>query len=83
MFPPLAGNTHVTEGNGDYIANTILHGRTGKLEVNGKAYSSTMPAIGMLQNLSNAEVAAIATYIRSTWGNKAEKVTQNQVRQQR
>lgn len=83
VFPPLAGNTHVTEGNGDYIANTILHGRTGKLEVNGKAYSSTMPAIGMLQNLSNAEVAAIATYIRSTWGNKAEKVTQNQVRQQR
>lgn len=83
VFPPLAGNSHITDGDGSYVTKTIVHGRTGKLEVNGKTFNSTMPAIGTQQNLSDAEIAAITTYIRNVWGNKATAVTKKMVRQSR
>ncbi|WP_353570407.1 cytochrome c peroxidase [Candidatus Albibeggiatoa sp. nov. BB20] len=83
VFPPLAANKHVTAGNGDYVAKTILRGRHGKLEVNGQTFMATMPPIGIQQNLSDAEVAAIASYIRQAWGNQADKVTSEQVKAQR
>lgn len=62
---------------------SIIHGKTGKLDINGSVFNSTMPAIGTEQNLSDAEVAAIATYIRNAWGNKATAVTEDKIKQQR
>lgn len=83
VFPALAANPHVTAGDGRYVAKTILHGRTGKLDVAGQTYNATMPPIGVQQGLSDAEVAAIATYVRSAWGNKAAAVNAKIVGQQR
>lgn len=82
-FPPLAGNKNIIDGDGSYVAKTILHGRTGELKINGHTFNSTMPAIGTQQSLNDAEVAAIATYIRSTWGNKATAVTEDIVKKNR
>ncbi len=75
VFPPLAGNPHVTEGDGAYVARTIIHGREGRVEVNGKVFDAVMPPIGQQQGLSDAEVAAIASYVRNSWGNRAPAVT--------
>lgn len=83
VFPPLAGNTHVTEGDGSYVARTILHGRSGQLNVKGQTFNATMPPIGMQQGLSDAEVAAIASYVRQTWGNKGSAVNVELVKAQR
>jgi mono/diheme cytochrome c family protein len=72
VFPPLAGSEWVT-GAESRVIKVILHGLTGDIEVNGETYSSTMPPFGTA--LKDAEVAAVATYIRTSWGNKATPVT--------
>lgn len=83
-FPPLAGNPHVTAGDGSYVARTILHGRTGALQIGDAHFDATMPPIGTLNNLSDAEVAAVANYVRSAWGNRASgTVTAEQAKQAR
>jgi mono/diheme cytochrome c family protein len=45
----------------------------GDVEVQGQVYNGAMPAWG--PSLSDAEIAAVATYIRSSWGNKALPIT--------
>jgi len=80
VFPPLAGNSHVTKGDGSYVARTILHGRSGKLSVNGQTFDAIMPPIGQQQGLSDAEVAAIASYVRQAWGNQGSKVDAKMVK---
>lgn len=71
-FPPLAGSDWVT-GDQGRLLRVILHGLTGPIEVNGEEYAGTMPPFGGA--LSNADVAAVATYVRASWGNEAPAVT--------
>ena len=72
VYPPLAGSEWV---NGDEakIARIVLHGLTGPVEVAGETYSGMMPPWGGV--LKDPELAAVLTYIRSSWGNKATPVT--------
>ncbi|HUK63696.1 MAG TPA: hypothetical protein VLV15_10185 [Dongiaceae bacterium] len=42
-----------------------------------------MPVYGMGQPLSDADVAAVLTYVRSAWGNSASAVTGDQVARER
>ena len=74
-FPPLAGNPYVT-GPPTPVIHTLLYGLNGA-KVEGKTYSAAMPP--WKGNLSNADIAAVITYIRSTWGNKASAVTEADV----
>jgi mono/diheme cytochrome c family protein len=75
-FPPLAGNPMVT-GSPDTVIATVKNGLTGAMTVHGKTYSGAMPA--WKGKLSNADIADVITYIRSSWGNKADPVTETQV----
>jgi mono/diheme cytochrome c family protein len=67
VFPPLDGSEWV---NGDerIVANILLHGISGEITVQGNTYKGAMPSF---KQLSNAELAAVATYIRAEWSNKA------------
>jgi mono/diheme cytochrome c family protein len=76
-FPPLAGNSDVTGADTSMLLTTVLNGRSGPMTANGKTYGGVMPA--WKGQLSNAQIAAVITYIRSTWGNKAAVVTEAQV----
>ncbi len=76
-FPPLAGNPHVSGADTAALIATVLNGRSGPIEVNGRTYAGVMPA--WKGTLSNAQVAAVITYIRSAWGNNAAIVTADQV----
>jgi len=76
VFPPLAGNSYVT-GPPTAVVHTVLYGLTGKIVVKGGTYNGTMPA--WKGNLSNADIAAAISYIRSSWGNKASAVTEADV----
>lgn len=76
VFPPLAGSEYVT-GDPVRLTKIVLHGLSGPITVAGKSYSSTMPAWGAA--LSDAEVAAVATYVRSAWGNAAPAIDAAQV----
>ena len=75
-FPPLAGNPAVV-GNATTVIHDVKYGLSGKVTVAGQDYNGMMPAWG--QQLSNADIAAVVTYIRSAWGNKASAVTEADV----
>jgi cbb3-type cytochrome c oxidase subunit III len=76
-FPPLAGNSVVTAAEPGAMIAVIVDGRTGPLTVNGKTYNGKMPT--WKGQLSNADIASVATYVRSAWGNSASPVTEQQV----
>ena len=77
VYPPLAGNSVVAAGDPSAMIAVIVNGRTGPLNVNGKSYNGQMPT--WKGQLSNADIAAVATYVRSAWGNGATPVTEQQV----
>ena len=76
VFPPLAGVDWVT-GDPTRLARVVMHGLTGPITVNGQKYNGAMPPWGTF--LKDDEMAALLTYIRSSWGNKASAVTAEQV----
>jgi mono/diheme cytochrome c family protein len=67
VFPPLDGSEWVT-GNERVLANILLHGVEGELRVKGTPYKGSMPAF---RQLGDAELAAVASYVRSNWSNQA------------
>lgn len=71
-FPPLAASEWVNENNPDRIIKLTLHGLAGPLRVNGTLYNGAMPAHRDL--LDDRKLAAVLTYIRASWGNKAPAV---------
>ncbi len=72
VFPPLAGSEWVT-GKDSTAAAIVIHGITGSLTVKGNRYDGSMPAFGA--QLTDAQIAAVLTYVRSHWGNQAAPVT--------
>ncbi len=76
VFPPLAGNAMVT-GAPDKVIAAVKNGLTGTTTVSGKTYNGAMPA--WKGKLSDAQIADVITYIRSSWGNAAGAVTEAQV----
>lgn len=80
VFPPLAGSEWVN-GEPAVLVQILLHGVTGELTVDGTSYNGQMPAFG--DKFSDAELAALATHIRSEFGNTAEAVSAATVSEQR
>lgn len=74
VFPPLDGSEWV-QGDPRVLINLLLHGINGEIEVAGTVYKGTMPAF---KHLGDAELAAIASTIRSDWSNKASAITPEQ-----
>ena len=79
-FPPLAGSNWVN-GRDTTLIQILLHGIQGPLTVNGASYNGTMPTFGT--QLSDAEIAAVLTHVRTQWGNKTGPVSTAQVTTQR
>lgn len=76
-FPPLAGSEWV-EGDPLILTAIIAHGVSGEITVQGKVYKGVMPPFG--KKLNPEEIAAVATYLRQSWGNNAEAVDPDQVK---
>ncbi len=72
QFPPLAGSEWVT-GSEERLVRIILHGILGEIEVEGETFNGAMPTWG--PTFKDEDVAAVATYVRTTWGNKASPIT--------
>jgi mono/diheme cytochrome c family protein len=80
VFPPLAHSEWVN-GDAKMIARILLLGVNGKLTVTGAVFSSTMPSFGA--TLSDAEIAAVASYVRANFGNHSAALTADIVRAER
>jgi mono/diheme cytochrome c family protein len=79
VFPPLVSSEWVVESP-VILTNILLHGIQGQIKVKGVSYQGVMPA---WNSLSDAEIAAVMSYIRSDWGNKAAPITEDDVKKQR
>lgn len=79
-FPPLAGSEFV---NGDKarLAKLVLNGLTGPVTVAGQRFNGVMPP--WKTQLNDADMAAVLTYVRSGFGNRAGPVAEADVRAQR
>lgn len=75
-FPPLVGSPWVA-GADERIIKAILVGLVGEIEIKGAKYNGNMPNVGA--TLKDAQIANIATYVRSAWGNSAEPVMDTKV----
>jgi len=79
-FPPLAGSEYVL-GEEERVVRIVLHGLQGAVTVKGQTFNGAMPAWADV--MSDAEIAAVLTYIRSSWGNSAEAIAVEKVAQAR
>lgn len=71
-FPPLKGNKVVNDASPAEQIETILNGRHGTV-IDGKTYPGAMPPFG--GQLSDLQIADIANYERSSWGNHGKHLT--------
>lgn len=79
MNPPLSQVSFVT-GNKTQLIRIVLDGLTEPLEINGEDYHNPMPA---QRHLSDQQLADVLTYIRSSFGNKADAVSVAEVKKVR
>jgi mono/diheme cytochrome c family protein len=80
VFPPLAGSEWVN-GDGTTVTGILLLGINGPITVKGATFSGMMPAFG--STLSDAEIAAVASHVRSSFGNNSPAVTADAVKVER
>jgi mono/diheme cytochrome c family protein len=75
LYPPLARSEWLN-GDPTIPIAIILHGMQGEITVEGQKFNNVMAPWA---SLSDAQIAAILTYERSSWGNASSAVTAEQV----
>ena len=76
VYPSLVGSPWVT-GSEDRLIKLALHGMWGKLTVRGKTYDPARgvpPMTAFRDLLKDNDLAAVLTFVRNTWGNKASPI---------
>jgi len=76
--PALAASEWVIAKGVNRLAHIPLAGVAGPIQVGGKEWNLNMAAMGAA--LSDEDLAAVLSYVRSSWGNKAEPVTADEVK---
>ena len=79
-FPPLKGNAVVNDADATKHMHVVLNGLQGE-KIGRVAYSSPMPPFR--DTLSDADIASIINYERSSWGNHGALVSAAQVAAER
>jgi mono/diheme cytochrome c family protein len=79
-FPPLAGSEWVTDDD-ERLIGIVLDGLSGEITVRGERYNGLM--LGFRKQLTDEEIAAVLTHVRSSWGNDAPPITPEEVRKVR
>jgi mono/diheme cytochrome c family protein len=77
-YPPLAGSEWVQAPGGNRIAHIVLYGLSGPINVKGQDFNGTM--LAWREIYTDEQIAAVLTYIRSEWGNKAGPIDPQVVR---
>lgn len=79
--PPLAGSEWVLAAGVNRLIRIPQVGLAGPIEVKGQVWNLPMAAMGVMY--SDDDLAAVLSYIRNAWGNKASLVTAEQVKKVR
>lgn len=78
LAPPLANSEWVT-GPVENPIRIVLRGLEGPITVAGKDYTFPAP-MAALPHFTDDQIAAVLTYVRNSFGNKASAVTADQVK---
>lgn len=79
--PPLANSEWVTAAGFKRLEEIPQLGLNGGVHVAGQDWNLQMPPMGA--TLSDSDLAAVLTYIRGSWGNKASAVSADDVKAMR
>lgn len=81
VFPPLAGSDflkRITDSpDRSELVGIVLNGKNGKIKVNGMDFNGVMTPVA---GLSDAQLAALLTYVSNNFGNKAKPFTEQEVK---
>jgi mono/diheme cytochrome c family protein len=80
-FPPLSDQW--VQGSEERLIKIVLKGLLGPVEVSGKQYPGQVPMTPFAGLLNDKEVAAVLTYVRNSFGNKASAITPEKVKEVR
>jgi len=78
-FPPLVGTQWVL-GSDERLIKIVLNGIYGPMEVNGNKYPGQVPMTPFKGMLNDDELAALLTYVRNAFGNKASPISPAKVK---
>ena len=81
-FPPLAGTDWV-QGDQDRLIKITLNGLLGPITVLDKEYPGQVPMTPFKDLLNDEEIAAVLTYVRNSFGNKASVIKTEDVKRVR
>ncbi|WP_075601555.1 c-type cytochrome [Saccharicrinis aurantiacus] len=76
VHPPIV-NTKNSEGDKNYLIETVLNGARGEIKVEGEKYNNVMTNF---KKLSDNEIAQVLNYIRNGFDNSAEVITAEEVK---
>ncbi|HMF72599.1 MAG TPA: cytochrome c, partial [Flavitalea sp.] len=62
------------------LIKIVLKGLQGPIEVNGKKYDGQVPMTPFAGLMNDAEVAAVLSYVRNSFGNKASVISPEKVK---
>ena len=84
QFPPLSGSEWVVGDHPGRIIRIVLDGLQGPIEVKGQQFNNVMvpwrPRPPDVPGLKDDEIAAVLTFVRQEWGNKAPPVKPEDVK---
>jgi len=78
-FPSIEKSPWVTD-DADRLIKLTLYGLMGPLEVNGKKYDGLVPMTPFGGMLKDEEIASVLTFVRNSFGNKADPIEAAQVK---
>lgn len=78
-FPPLIKTPHVL-GDEEKLIKIVLKGLQGPMEINGRKYEGQVPMTPFEGLLNDEEVAAVLSYVRSSFGNRAPIISAEKVK---
>ena len=81
-FPSIENSPWIA-GDKDRLIKLTMHGLMGPMEVNGKKYDGQVPMTPFGGMLNDEELAAVLTYARNSFSNKADPIQANEVQKVR
>ena len=81
-FPSIENSPWVA-GDKDRLIKVSMYGLMGPLEINGRKYDGQVPMTPFGGLLNDEELASVLTYVRNSFGNKADPIQANEVQKVR
>lgn len=81
VYPPLAKSDYLKNTSKDKIIESVTLGLKGEITVNGQKYNNVM--VPLPAKYSDADAAAVITYVYNSWGNTGPTVTEAEVKKVR